>query len=82
MHHAQLTKLQCVKSAMTSAFSAMPSRIIRDAILHSERYHSIGVEAKVLFFELLLNADDYGLVPMGHIFLRMHCPTCSGEDNA
>lgn len=49
----------------------MPNRIIRDAILDSERYHGLSSDrARLLFFELLLLADDFGLVPVGAVFLR------------
>lgn len=59
----------------------MPRRVIRDSVLHSERYNSVGIEAKLLFFELLLCADDYGLVPLRPLYLRMHTTACAGKDD-
>jgi hypothetical protein len=48
----------------------MPNRIIRDSILDSDRYRELGaVEARLLFLEMLLLADDYGLLPVGAGFL-------------
>jgi hypothetical protein len=57
----------------------MPNRIIREAILDSERYHALSIDARCLYFELLLNADDYGLVPVGDLYLKRHCPSCEGK---
>jgi hypothetical protein len=57
----------------------MPNRIIRDGLLSSDRYHEVGIEGRLLFFELLLTADDYGLISLSPVFLRMRCPTCSGK---
>ena len=57
----------------------MPNRIIRDAILDSERYLSLTHHVeRLLFFELILLADDYGLVPLGHAFLARRTTACSG----
>jgi hypothetical protein len=48
----------------------MPNRIVRDAILDSPRYHGLSSDtARLLFFELLLLADDYGLTPAYPLFL-------------
>jgi hypothetical protein len=57
----------------------MPNRVIREAILDSEAYHALSIDARCLFFELLLNADDYGLVPVGDLYLKRHCPSCEGK---
>jgi hypothetical protein len=57
----------------------MPNRVIREAILDSEAYHALSVDARCLFFELILNADDYGLVPIGDLYLKRHTPTCEGK---
>jgi len=57
----------------------MPNRIIREAILDSEAYHALSIDARCLFYELLLNADDYGLVPIGDLYLKRHAPTCEGK---
>ena len=57
----------------------MPNRIVRDAILDSERYLSLTHHVeRVLFFELILLADDYGLVPLGQAFLARRTTACSG----
>jgi hypothetical protein len=57
----------------------MPNRTVREALLHSERYHAIGIEARLIYIELLLAADDYALLPISHVFLRMRCPTIAGK---
>lgn len=49
----------------------MPNRVIRESLLESERYHSISNDsARLLFVEILLLADDYGLCPAHALFLR------------
>jgi hypothetical protein len=57
----------------------MPNRIVRDAVLDSERYLALShpVE-RLLFFELILLADDYGLVPLGCGFLARRTTACGG----
>ena len=57
----------------------MPNRIIRDALLDSEKYDALPLEARLAFFEILLRADDYGLIPLAHLWLRRHCPTFDGR---
>ena len=58
----------------------MPNRIIRDGVLDSERYHNLPSDsARLLFMELLLLADDYGLVPLGHIFLIRKTTVMAGK---
>ena len=56
----------------------MPNRIIRDAILDSERYHSVDIRARLAFHELLLCADDYGLLPLSDVFLKRHTTAFDG----
>jgi len=63
-----------------SGMRMMPNRIIREGVLFSERYHELGLEARLLFFELLLSADDYGLVHLSPAWLRMHCPIAQAID--
>ena len=53
----------------------MPNRVVRGEILRSERYHEVGETARLLFFELLLVADDYGLLHLAPVALRMSCPS-------
>ena len=48
----------------------MPSRIIRDGILDSDKYAQLSDSARLLFFHLMLLADDYGCVHAGATFLR------------
>lgn len=60
----------------------MPNRVIREAILDSEAYHALSIDARCLFYELLLSADDYGLVPIGDLYLKRHCPACEGKGSA
>jgi hypothetical protein len=42
----------------------MPSRLIRDDMLESERVHGVPVEARWLYVSLLLGADDVGLLEL------------------
>ncbi len=51
----------------------MANRLIRDGILDSERYWSVTIEAKLLFFHLMLVADDIGCLSLAPIFVRRHC---------
>ena len=58
----------------------MPNRVIRDAILDSDRYHDLAHDSeRLLFLELLLLADDFGLVPLNHGFLRRRTTPCAGR---
>ena len=60
----------------------MPNRVIREAILDSDRYHSLAsAETRLLFFELILLADDYGLTQMQSSFLRRRTSACSGRSD-
>jgi hypothetical protein len=58
----------------------MPNRIVRSAILDSERYHSVDLRARLAFHELLLCADDYGLVPVSSLYLRRHTTALADSD--
>lgn len=58
----------------------MPNRIIRDAILDSDRYHGLTHnDERLLFVELLLLADDFGLVPLNPAFLRRRTTPCTSK---
>ena len=57
----------------------VPTRIIRDGVLDSDRYHSLPNDARLAFFELLLVADDYGLAHLSHVWLRRRCPVFEGK---
>lgn len=48
----------------------MPSRIIREGLLDSQRYWSVTIEARQLFVHLMLLADDFGLVSLAPVFIR------------
>lgn len=57
----------------------MPNRIIRDSILDSDRYLGLkNSDERLLFVEILLLADDYGICPAGFGFLRRRTSVCSG----
>lgn len=47
----------------------MPSRIIRESILDSERYLELNEGEQLLFIHLLLLADDFGCVSLAPAFL-------------
>lgn len=51
----------------------MPSRIVREGLLDSQRYWSVGTEARQLFVHLLLLADDFGCVSLAPVFVRRRC---------
>jgi hypothetical protein len=51
----------------------MPSRIIREGLLDSQRYWNVTVEARQLFIHLMLLADDFGLVSLAPVFVRRRC---------
>lgn len=51
----------------------MPNRVIREALLDSERYWSCTIEARELYRHLQLLADDLGCVSLAPVFLRRRC---------
>ncbi len=56
----------------------MPNRYIRESVLDSDKYHGVGLLERLAFFELLLNADDWGLVPVHRVFLDRKTTVFSG----
>lgn len=48
----------------------MPSRMIREGLLDSQRYWSVPIDARQLFVHLMLLADDFGLVSLAPVFIR------------
>lgn len=58
----------------------MPNRVIRESMLDSDRYSSLPTDSeRLLFIELLLLADDFGLVPLNYAFLRRRVSPCVGK---
>jgi len=58
----------------------MPNRVIRDSVLDSDRYVGLTHDSeRLLFLELILMADDFGLVPMNFAFLRRRASPCAGK---
>lgn len=51
----------------------MPDRIIRDELLTSERYWSVGIEAQRLFVHLILSADELGRFSGKNYTIRAAC---------
>lgn len=51
----------------------MPNRIVRGDMLDSERYWSVTLEARQLFWHLLLLADDFGCVSLAPVLIRRRC---------
>lgn len=51
----------------------MPDRIIRDELLTSERYWSVGIDAQRLFVHLLLSADALGRFSGKNYTIRAAC---------
>lgn len=58
----------------------MPNRIIRDAILSSERVASLGWAEEVMFRRLMSIVDDYGRHEAGHKLLRSKCYPLQTDD--
>jgi hypothetical protein len=56
----------------------VPNRYVRAAVLESERYHSVGPHERLAFFELLLLADDFGIVPLHPMFLSRRTTAFAG----
>jgi hypothetical protein len=52
---------------------SMPNRLIREALLDSGRYWSVTIEARQLFWHLMLLADDFGCVSLAPVFIRRRC---------
>lgn len=51
----------------------MPSRVIREGLLDSQRYWSVTIESRQLFLHLMLLADDFGCVSLAPVFVRRRC---------
>lgn len=56
----------------------MPTRVVRDAILDSERYHSVDKPARLAYLELLLCVDDFALMPLSDVYLKRHTTAFEG----
>lgn len=51
----------------------MPTRLIREGLLDSERYWSCTIEARELFTHLMLLADDFGCLSMSPASIGRRC---------
>lgn len=51
----------------------MPTRIVRDSLLSSERYWSVTLEARLLYIHILLLADDFGCLSLAPFHLKKMC---------
>ena len=51
----------------------MPTRLVREGLLDSQRYWSVTIEARQLFWHLMLLADDLGCVSLAPAFVRRRC---------
>ncbi len=60
----------------------MPTRVIRDGVLDSQRYHDVDKPARLAFLEMLLCCDDYGLVPLSGVFLKRRTTAFEGIPQA
>jgi len=47
----------------------MPARYVRERMLDSKKYHKVGLIERLAFVELLLLADDFGIVQLDPVFL-------------
>ncbi|HEY4037834.1 MAG TPA: hypothetical protein VGM15_03350 [Burkholderiaceae bacterium] len=57
----------------------MPNRYIRDEIVTSDRYVACTPQERALFYELLLAADDFGIVELSAGRLRASCPSTDAD---
>jgi hypothetical protein len=51
----------------------MPTRMVREGLLDSDRYWAVTIEARQLFWHLMLLADDFGCVSLAPAFIRRRC---------
>ena len=51
----------------------MPNRLLRDGALHSKALNSISLGAEVLFYRLLMCADDFGLAEVDPFTIKSRC---------
>lgn len=51
----------------------MPTRMIREGLLDSDRYARVSDASRLLFVHLMLLADDFGCVSVSATFLRRRC---------
>lgn len=51
----------------------MPTRIVRESLLSSERYWSVSLEARMLYIHILLLADDFGCLSLAPFHLKKMC---------
>jgi hypothetical protein len=58
--------------------AGVPNRYIRDGILNSERYLSCTQLERLLFIEMILIADDFGLLKVSYVPLRRRVTACEG----
>ena len=58
----------------------MPSRIVRDEYLDSERYAQVDDLAKLTWHHMLSLADDFGVVSLAPTFVRRRMFYCSPSD--
>lgn len=51
----------------------MPTRMIREGLLDSERYSQLSDQGKLFFHHILLLADDFGCLSLSPAYLRRRC---------
>ena len=51
----------------------MPTRMIREGLLDSERYAQLSDQGKLFFHHILLLADDFGCLSLSPAYLRRRC---------
>lgn len=56
----------------------MPTRMVRDSVLDSDRYHAVDKTARLAYLEMLLCADDFALLPLSDTYLDRHCTAFLG----
>jgi hypothetical protein len=66
-------RLRIPRPARQNPGALMPTRMIREGLLDSEKYWSVTIEARQLFWHLLLLADDLGCVSLAPAFVRRRC---------
>ena len=58
----------------------MPSRILKESICNSEDIAKLSLEAEILFYRLLVKADDYGAYYGNEAIVKSNCFPLKSDD--
>jgi hypothetical protein len=51
----------------------MPNRMLREGLVYSEAINRVSPLAEMLFWRMLVSADDFGLLEVGSAYLKSRC---------